>query len=152
MYFNRILTDSQKIERKIASETKMENQLGSARLPIFKKYVLKRQSRKPSKNELNAEQIKCKGLGRNFDHAPRAGRELTAGGSRTQASIADYLQNLSAIFKEKIPFLKKEKDFLSLRRQRVQPSQDCRRTYRPRRAGAVQPGTARVRPPEASWP
>ena len=67
----------------------MENQLGSARLPIFKKYVLKRQSRKPSKNELNAEQIKCKGLGRNFDHAPRAGRELTAGGSRTQTSIAD---------------------------------------------------------------
>ena len=55
---------------------------------------MKRQSRKSSKSELHIEQIKCKGRSRNSNHAPRAGKELTAGGSRTQTSIADATGNV----------------------------------------------------------
>ena len=34
------------------------------------------------------------GRGRKFNHAPRAGKELTAGGSRTQTSMADATGNV----------------------------------------------------------
>ena len=47
-----------------------------------------RQSRKPSKHELNVEQIKCMGLSRNSDHAPLAGKELTAGGTLALGHVA----------------------------------------------------------------
>ena len=61
-------------------------------LLLSKNLVLKR---KPSaRKERIAEQNKCKGRGRNAYHAPRAGKELTAGGSRTQTSIADATGNV----------------------------------------------------------
>ena len=60
---------------------------------FFRAHGLKRQSKQPSTNELHVEQIKGKGRGRNSNHAPRAGKELTAGGSRTQTSIVDATGN-----------------------------------------------------------
>ena len=57
---------------------------------------------KPStEKERIVEQSKCKRRGRNSNHAPRVGKDLTAGVSRTQTSIADATGNVpSAIYPE----------------------------------------------------
>ena len=54
---------------------------------------MKRKVKPSARKERIAEQNKCKGRGRNANHAPRAGEELTTGGSRTQTSIADATGN-----------------------------------------------------------
>ena len=55
----------------------------------------------PSEKEKKTERKKItvrfqlqEGRGRKFNHAPRAGKELTAGGSRTQTSIAGATGNV----------------------------------------------------------
>ena len=64
-------------------------------------------ARKKTENEKKTERKKRtvrfqlqEGRGRTFNHAPRAGKELTAGGSRTHTSMADATRNVpSAISK-----------------------------------------------------
>ena len=56
---------------------------------------LKLRERETLKRKKRASRVQVqKWRGRKFNHAPRAGKELTAGGSRTQTSIADATGNV----------------------------------------------------------
>ena len=58
-----------------------------------KMFILWKREKAKRKKRASRDQVQ-EWRGRKFNHAPRAGKELTAGGSRTQPSMADATGNV----------------------------------------------------------
>ena len=79
----------QKMEKKICSN------FGNSQKITFM-FNIRRLSEKEEKTERKKRTVRFQlqeGRGRKFNHAPRAGKELTAGGARSHTSMADATGN-----------------------------------------------------------